>query len=327
MILATRQNGKRDGELILVAKDRQSAISARCVAPTLQAALDAWSENETKLQALAILLESGCSLDVFKIEKHTLLAPLPRAYAWLDGSAFLNHVLLVRKARGVEPPKTLQTDPLMYQGGSDAFLAPTDAIELAEASWGIDFESEVVVITDDVPMGVEVSDAPFYIKLITICNDVSLRNLIPTELEKGFGFLQSKPSTAFAPFVLTPDELGSSWLESRVHLPLESWHNGKLFGNPDAGVEMHFSFAELISHAAKTRPLRAGTLIGSGTVSNSDRGRGSSCIAERRMIEKIDGTVSQTPFLNFGDQVRIEMFKEGLSLFGAIDQKVVKYKR
>lgn len=325
MILATRRDGSRDGELLVVSQNHKLAVSAHGISPHLQGALDCWSEKKPQLQKLYSDLNEGRATRAFLLDFHALLAPLPRAYAWLDGSAFINHVLLVRKARGAEPPKTLKTDPLMYQGGSDAFVAPHEDILLADEAWGIDFEAEVVVITDDVPMGVKANEAAQHIKLITLCNDVSLRNLVPQELEKGFGFLQSKPSTAFAPLVLTPDELGNSWKETRVHLPLETRLNGVIFGNPNAGAEMYFSFTDLIVHAAKTRPLRAGTLIGSGTVSNADRSRGSSCIAERRMIEKIEEGEAKTPFLRFGDRVKIEMLKDGNSLFGAIDQSVRKY--
>jgi fumarylacetoacetate (FAA) hydrolase len=248
---------------------------------------------------------------------------LPRAYAWLDGSAYINHVILVRKARGAEPPATLETDPLMYQGGSDIFLRPRQDIPLADPAWGLDFESEVAVIVDDTPMGVSVEEAAGHIRLLMLCNDVSLRNLIPAELAKSFGFLQSKPSSAFSPMAITPDELGDSWRDTRVHLPLDSHLNGAWYGSPEAGPEMHFNFAQLIAHAAKTRPLAAGSIIGSGTVSNKDRSKGSSCLAEKRMIEKIDSGEFRTPFMAAGDRIQIEMKKNGESLFGMIDQKVV----
>ncbi|MBI2605793.1 MAG: fumarylacetoacetate hydrolase family protein [Deltaproteobacteria bacterium] len=322
MILATLRNGTRDGQLVVISPDRKQGVPATSIAPCLQGALDSWAASAPKLERLSRQLAQGKCQDAFPLKYGEFLAPLPRTYAWLDGSAFLNHVILVRKARGAEPPASLKTDPLMYQGGSDRFLAPSEDIHLGDEAWGIDFESEVVVITDDVPMGVSSKDASEHIKLVTICNDVSLRNLIPEELAKGFGFLQSKPSTAFAPFVLTPDELGGTWKDARLHLPLETRLNGKLFGNPNAGPEMHFSFADLIKHASKTRPLAAGSIVGSGTVSNEDRSRGSSCLAEQRMIEKIDAGEIKTPFLKFGDRVRIEMFKDGVSLFDAIDQKV-----
>ncbi len=324
MILATRKSNSRDGELIVVNKSRTRGVSAKAIAPTLQRALDLWVMVEPQLRALSELHEMGAAVDSFNLQPSELLSPLPRAYQWVDGSAFLNHVILVRKARGAEPPKTLKTDPLMYQGGSDSFLAPNEPIWALSEEWGIDFESEVAVVTDDVPMGCSAEEAKGHIQLVMICNDVSLRNLIPAELEKGFGFLQSKPASAFAPFALTPDELGDSWQDARVHLPLETHLNGELFGNPDAGKEMHFSFADLIAHVAKTRTLCAGSVVGSGTVSNEDRARGSSCLAEKRMIEKIDQGETKTPFMKFGDQVRIEMKKNGVSLFGVIEQRVSK---
>jgi fumarylacetoacetate (FAA) hydrolase len=254
----------------------------------------------------------------------TWRSPLPRAYEWIDGSAFINHVVLVRKARGAQPPESLRTDPLIYQGGSGIFLGPKEDICLADIAWGCDFESEVSVILGDVPQGTTKANAEKYIRLVMLVNDVSLRNLIPAELEKGFGFFQSKPASAFSPFAVTPDELGSSWKEGRVHRPLKTWLNGNLFGDPDAGPEMHFSFHDLIAHISKTRAYTAGTILGSGTVSNEDRSRGSSCLAEKRMIEKIDNGTMTTPFLQYGDQVAIEMFDEaGQSIFGRIDQKIV----
>jgi fumarylacetoacetate (FAA) hydrolase len=265
----------------------------------------------------------GEALDVSKLK-----APLPRAYEWLDGSAYINHVVLVRKARNAEPPATLKTDPLVYQGGSGVFLGPTQDIEHFSTDFGIDFESEIGIITDDIPMGTKKQDALSHIKLITILNDVSLRNLIPDELAKGFGFVVSKPATAFAPVAITPDELSSDeWKEGRVHLPLNTYFNGQLFGSPDAGPEMHFSFLDLIEHLTRTRSLTAGTVIGSGTVSNEDRSKGSSCLAEKRMIEKIDTGAMTTPFMQFGDSVEIYMNNsKGQDLFGHIKQKVVQKK-
>lgn len=325
MILATRRSGTRDGELLVVGRDRNVAVSARGFAATLRDALDQWEVLEPILAKLYGDLSEGRRADARPLDPAELMAPLPRAQGWLDGSAFLNHVILVRKARGAEPPATLRTDPLMYQGGSDAFLGPREDILVEEESWGIDFESEIAVITDDVPMGVSPGAALAHVKLLVVCNDVSLRNLIPDELAKGFGFLVSKPSTAFAPFAVTPEELGDSWRDGRVHLPLRTWWNGELFGQPDAGAEMHFSFGDLIAHAAKSRRLSAGTIVGSGTVSNADPARGSSCIAEKRMLEKINTGECKTPFLRFGDRVRIEMCKNGVSVFGAIDQKVARY--
>jgi len=262
-----------------------------------------------------------------KIDLSKLLSPLPRAYEWIDGSAYINHVILVRKARGAEPPETLKTDPLVYQGGSGTFLAPTQDIEHFSEDFGIDFESEVGVILNDTPMGTKKENAGEHIKLIVILNDVTLRNLIPKELEKGFGFFVGKPSTSFAPFAITPDELGDSWKDGRVHLPLISTLNGKKFGDPDAGPEMWFSFYDLIEHVTKTRSLTAGTIIGSGTVSNQDESKGSSCLAEKRMLEKIKTGTMTTPFMKFGDTIQVEMFdKNGKSLFGKVDQKVVQKK-
>lgn len=331
MILATIDNGTRDGALLVVHPSRQWAVPASGIAPTLQAALDDWKNTAPRLKKLSDTLSSqkapqkSGSTDAIELSQVTLRSPLPRAYAWMDGSSYLNHVLLVRKARKAEPPPTLKTDPLMYQGGSDSFLNPTQDILATSEDWGIDFESEVCVVTDDVPMGIRPDQVAPHIQLLLICNDVSLRNLIPDELAKQFGFLQSKPSSAFAPFALTPDELGEAWKGGRIHLPLLTHLNGALFGDPEAGPEMHFSFFDLIAHAAKTRPLGAGTIIGSGTVSNEDRARGSSCLAEKRMIEIIDTGSAKTPFMKFGDRVRIEMIRDGVSLFGAIDQKVARY--
>jgi len=255
-------------------------------------------------------------------------APLPRAYHWVDGSAYVNHVELVRKARGAEMPATFWTDPLVYQGGSDDLLGPHDDAPFADESWGIDFEAEVAVITDDVPMGTDPARAAGHIKLITLVNDWSLRNLIPGELAKGFGFYQSKPSTAFAPVVVTPDELGDAWSDCKVHLPLSSRINGRVFGQPEAGIDMTFSFAQLIAHVTKTRRLGAGAIVGSGTVSNYDRSRGSSCLAEVRMLEQIDHGQADTPFLKFGDRVEIEMHaRDGTNIFGTLDNRVVQLTR
>ena len=256
----------------------------------------------------------------------TLESPLPRAYQWADGSAYVNHVELVRKARGAQMPETFWTDPLMYQGGSDSFLGPRDDVPLGSEDWGIDFESEIAVILDDTPMGVGTEGAKGHIKLLMLVNDVSLRNLIPAELAKGFGFFHAKPSSAFSPVAVTPDELGAAWDGGKVNLPLVTHLNGELFGHPNAGVDMTFDFPQLVSHAAKSRPLTAGCIIGSGTVSNVDRSAGSSCLAEKRMLEIIDEGAAKTPFMQFGDRVRIEMLDgEGQSIFGAIDQQIVKY--
>lgn len=300
------------------------------LATTLQGALDRRdydTEVAPKLQEMYKNLNAdenmGSPVDVSK-----LLSPLPRAYEWIDGSAYINHIVLVRKARGAEPPATLRTDPLVYQGGSGVFLSPTGDIAHFSEDFGIDFEAEICIITGDVPMGTKAKDAAKYIRLVMICNDVSLRNLIPEELAKGFGFLVSKPATAFSPFATTIDELGDAWKEGRIHLPLITHYNGEKFGDPDAGPEMFFSFYDLIEHVTKTRSLTAGTIIGSGTVSNEDRARGSSCLAEKRMIEKIDEGEFKTPFMRFGDRVEIEMLdRDGQSIFGKISQKVVKAPR
>lgn len=324
MKLATLKDGTRDGRLIVVKRDNSAYALATNVALTLQAALDDWDTKEPQLRALAQQLEAG-AVQSRPLDQSALHAPLPRAYEWVDGSAYLNHVLLVRKARNAEPPPTLKTDPLVYQGGSGDFLAPTADLPLGDEAWGMDFESEVAVILGDTPMGTKAQDAAKHVKLVMIVNDVSLRNLIPEELAKGFGFFQSKPATAFGPFAVTPDELGAAWKDGRVHLRMRSTLNGQLVGDTDAGPEMHFSFFDLIQHISKTRAFTAGTILGSGTVSNADRARGISCLAERRMIETIDEGKPKTPFMKPGDTIDIEMLDaEGHSLFGRISQKVVK---
>jgi fumarylacetoacetate (FAA) hydrolase len=323
MKLATLNDGTRDGRLIVVKRDHSAYVPATSVAPTLQAALDRWEEVEPPLQALARELESGHARGV-PLDVRALHSPLPRAYEWVDGSAYLNHVILVRKARNAEPPPTLKTDPLVYQGGSGTFLTPTQDLVLPDEGWGMDFESEVAVILGDVPQGTQARDAARYVKLVMLCNDITLRNLIPAELAKGFGFFHGKPSSAFSPFALTPDELGPAWKDGRVHLRLRSTLNGQVVGDTDAGPEMHFSFFDLIQHITKTRALTAGTILGSGTVSNEDRARGISCLAEQRMIETIEAGTPRTPFMKVGDRIDIEMFgPEGTSLFGRISQKVV----
>ena len=258
------------------------------------------------------------------LDPKSLAAPLPRAYEWVDGSAYLNHVILVRKARGAEPPETLRTDPLVYQGGSGVLLGPADDLPLHDEAWGLDFEAEVCAILGDVPLGTKAADASKHVKLLCLANDVTLRNLVPNELAKGFGFFQSKPATAFSPVAVTPDELGDAWRDGRVHLRLRTTYNGALVGDCDAGPEMHFSFFDLLQHLARTRAYTAGTILGSGTVSNADRARGISCLAERRMIETIEGGKPTTPFMKAGDTVEIEMLDpEGRSIFGRISQKVV----
>ncbi|HEY8030859.1 MAG TPA: fumarylacetoacetate hydrolase family protein [Methylocella sp.] len=338
MKLATLKDGSRDGRLVVVSRDLAHATDARGIANTLQHALDDWTRLAPKLEALAASLETG-SVPRERFREHDTLAPLPRAFQWIDGSAYLNHVELVRKARGAAMPPDLYTDPLLYQGGSDAFLAPREPISMAEEGFGIDFEGEVAAIITDVAMGASVAEAAAAIVLIVLVNDVSLRNLIPAELAKGFGFFQSKPSSAFSPVVVTPDELGGAWDGGRLHLPLLVSLNGKPFGRADAGTGMHFDFPALIAHAARTRPLRAGTIVGSGTVSNkgadggparpiADGGVGYSCLAEARMIETIRDGTPKTPFMHFGDTVRIEMkSSSGQSIFGAIEQTVEPYAR
>jgi fumarylacetoacetate (FAA) hydrolase len=322
MKLATLRNGTRDGSLLVVKKDLTAWTSAAHLAPSLQAALDAWDVVAPKLQALAAELEAGTvKSEPYDVTK--LLAPLPRAYEWVDGSAYLNHVILVRKARKAEPPATLKTDPLVYQGGSSEMLAPTQDIVARDEKFGVDFESEVAVVLGDTPMGTKASDAGKYVRLVMLVNDVTLRNLIPDELAKGFGFFQGKPATAFSPVAVTPDELGAAWKDGRVHLTLQTWLNGTLVGDTHAGPEMHFSFFDLLQHITKTRRFTAGTILGSGTVSNEDRARGISCLAEIRMIETIDAGAPKTPFMKHGDRVEIEMKGlDGHSIFGRIDQKV-----
>lgn len=325
MKLATLRHG-RDGQLLVVSRDLKTAVKAEGIAPTLQSALDRWSECAPRLAKLYEELNKGAAAGSFAFDETKAHSPLPRAYQWVDGSAYLNHVELVRKARGAEMPKEFLNDPLMYQGCSDTFLSPRDPIRMTSEDWGIDFESEVAVITDDVPMGVTPAQAAGYIRLVVIVNDVSLRNLIPAELGKGFGFLQSKPASAFAPVAVTPEELGAAWKDTKVHLPLYTYLNGQLFGEPNAGVDMQFGFGTLVAHAAKSRALCAGTIVGSGTISNRERGVGSSCLAEKRMIETIEQGKPSTPFMRFGDRVKIEMKDStGASIFGAIDQVVEKY--
>lgn len=323
MKLATLKDDTRDGKLAVVSRDLAHCVAVPDIAPTLQAALDDWTEAEPKLQRIAQQLEKNGG-DPF--DAGQAASPLPRSYQWIDGSAYVNHVELVRKARGAEMPESFWTDPLMYQGGSDSFLGPRDPIYMADESWGIDFEAEVAVVTDDVPMGIAAKNTAHHIKLVMLVNDVSLRNLIPAELAKGFGFFQSKPSSAFSPVAVTPDELGTAWDGKKLSLPLICHLNGALFGQPHAGTDMTFDFSQLISHAAKTRPLGAGTIIGSGTVSNKDRSKGSCCLAEKRMLEIIETGQPSTPFMKFGDRIRIEMLDaKGHSLFGAIEQEVKKY--
>ncbi len=325
MKLASLRHG-RDGQLVVVDRALRRCVPVPQVAATLQQALDDWSHTAPALRDIAAALERGAIAGALTFDPRACAAPLPRAHHWVDGSAYVNHVELVRKARGADMPPSFWTDPLVYQGGSDDLLGACDAARFVSAEHGIDLEAEVAVITDDVPMGTTAADALAHIQLLVLVNDWSLRNLIPGELAKGFGFYQSKPATGFSPVAITPDELGAAWRDARVHRPLVSHVNGTLFGQPDAGVDMTFSFADLIAHITKTRRAGAGTIVGSGTVSNYDRSRGSSCLAELRTLEQLEYGAPRTPFLQFGDRVRIEMFDaEGSSLFGAIDQIVTRH--
>jgi len=312
--------------LLVVGRDLSRCVVAGHIAPTMQHALDHWHEAAPRLMRVYDLLNEGSVAGETAFNPKQCTSPLPRAYQWADGSAYVTHVELVRKARGADMPPSFWTDPLMYQGGSDSFIGPNDPIIAADEAWGIDLEGEVAVITDDVPMGTDAPHAEKHIKLLMLVNDVSLRNLIPAELAKNFGFFQSKPASAFSPVAVTPDELGGAWSDGKVHLPLSVSLNGAQFGTPNAGEDMTFSFPQLIAHAAKTRALCAGSIIGSGTVSNKDGSRGSACIAERRSLETIEHGAPRTPFLKFGDRVRIEMLdSDGRSVFGAIDQDVQRY--
>ncbi len=333
MKLATRRNGTRDGELVVVSRDLARCVAVPEIARTLQEALDDWHRSAPAVAAIAAELNAGRMYDARPFEAATMMAPLPRAYQWADGSAYVNHVELVRKARGASMPPEFWTDPLMYQGGSDNMLGATEDIVVDDEAWGVDFEAEVAVVTADVPMGTPASEAGRYIRLLMLVNDVSLRNLVPAELAKGFGFVQSKPASAFSPVAVTPDELGDAWRDWKVHLPLRSSLNGALFGRPNAGVDMTFDFARLIAHVAKTRELEAGSIVGSGTVSNKEGGgpgrpvaaggAGYSCIAEQRTVELLLSGKPSTPFMRFGDRIRIEMQDaQGRSIFGAIDQRV-----
>ena len=337
MKLASLKNGSRDGLLVVVSRDLSRCVAVPAVAATMQQLLDSWAQLSIKLEEVYLALNSGKVDGEMAFEQAQCESPLPRAYQWADGSAYVNHVELVRKARNAEMPPSFWTDPLMYQGGSDDFIGPRDNIDVVSEDYGIDFEGEVAVITDDVPMACTAEQARNKIRLLMLVNDVSLRGLIPNELAKGFGFFQSKPASAFSPVAVTPDELGDKWHDGRVHLPLLSTYNGKLFGKPNAGTDMTFDFGQLVAHAAKTRNLGAGAIIGSGTVSNKqgtehgtsveEGGVGYSCIAEIRMIETIRDGKPATAFMRFGDTIRMEMLDEqGNSIFGAIDQQVVQYK-
>ena len=324
MKLGSLKSSSRDGQLIVVSRDNKYGIKATGIADSLREAVENWPECEPKLKSLYDQLNLGGLTEAFEIENEELHSAIPRSFQWADGSAFIHHIKLVRMARGAELPETLLTVPLMYQGGSDTFLAPTEDIPQVDFAHGTDFEGEVCVITDDVPMGVSPEKALDHIKLFMIANDVSLRGLIPEELKQGFGFFQSKPSSAFAPFAVTADELGNAYREGRIHLPLLVEYNDQFFGNADAG-QMHFHFGQLIAHAARTRNLSAGTVIGSVTVSNEDPTRGSSCLAEKRMLEKINDGEFKTPFMKVGDRIKIEMRDaNGANIFGTIEQKVTQ---
>jgi fumarylacetoacetate (FAA) hydrolase len=327
MKLGSLKEGGRDGTLIVVSRDFKTAVKASGIAPTLQAALDDWSRTAPRLNALSEELNAGRAQGVFALDFAALAAPLPRAYEFVDGSAYLPHVERVRRARGAEVPESFYTDPLMYQATSAGFYGPRDPILAASEDWGIDLEAEVVVVTDDVPMAVTAEAAEKHIQLVGLVNDVSLRNLIPPELAKGFGFLQSKPRSALSPVLATPDELGDAWRGAKLHLAMRTWINDQWFGEAEAGVDMQFSFAELVAHAAKTRPLAAGTIVGSGTIANQDTAKGASCLAEQRTVETLRDGKPSTPFLKFGDRVKIDVTDaDGASLFGAIEQTVARYK-
>jgi fumarylacetoacetate (FAA) hydrolase len=326
--LASLKAGGRDGTLIVVNRDLTHYAIVADVAATLQQAIDDWSDAAPRLNAVSEALNLGQCEDSQTLDYTTLASPFPRAYEFVDGSAYLPHVERVRRARGAEVPASFYEDPLMYQATSGGFLGPRDAVPVVSEEYGIDFEAEVIVVTNDVPMAVSAAQAADNIQLVGLVNDVSLRNLIPGELAKGFGFVQSKPRSALSPVLVTPDELGNAWRNSVLHLPLRSWLNGERFGAPEAGVDMQFNFAELVAHAAKTRPLSAGAIVGSGTIANEDESLGASCLAERRMLEIIAGGKPSTPFMSFGDTIRIEMLdEEGHSIFGAIEQVIEPYGR
>jgi len=325
MKLATLKDGSRDGQLIVVSRDLSTAHAAQGIAPTLQRALDDWSFVGPQLADMYETLNHGKARHTFHFKAADCMAPLPRAYQWADGSAYVNHVELVRRARSADMPESFWHDPLMYQGGSDDFLGPRDDAPFRSEDWGIDFEAEVAVVTDDVPMGADARDCAHRIRLLMLVNDWSLRNLIPAELAKGFGFFQSKPATAFGPVAVTPDELGDAWHDGKVHLPMLCHWNGRKVGEADAGVDMVFDFPTLVAHIAKTRNARAGSIVGSGTVSNKDPVKGWSCIAEVRALEMIASGKPETGFMKFGDTIRVEMLgTDGQSVFGAIEQKVVR---
>jgi fumarylacetoacetate (FAA) hydrolase len=323
MKLGSLKEGGRDGTLVVVNRELTWAAKAAGIAPTLQAALDDWSNVAPRLNALYEQLNAGKAEGAFPLDMDALAAPLPRAYEFVDGSAYLPHVERVRRARGAEVPESFYVDPLMYQATSAGFLAPRDPVVVPSEDYGIDLEAEVVVITDDVPMAVTPAQAAGHIQLVGLINDVSLRGLIPGELAKGFGFLQSKPRSALSPVFVTPDELGDAWKGEKLHLPMRTWINGRWFGEAECGVDMQFDFAQLVAHAAKTRPLTAGTIVGSGTIANEDTGKGASCLAEQRTVETLRDGKPSTPFLKYGDTIRIEITdRDGASIFGAIEQRI-----
>jgi fumarylacetoacetate (FAA) hydrolase len=321
MKLGTLKNQSRDGQLVVISRDNKRMLPATGVAQTMQEALDNWNTSAPLLEAIYTRVNNGEGEAVDTKKFH---APLPRAYEWIDGSAYINHIVLVRKARNAEPPATLKTDPLVYQGGSGVLLGPTDDIVLHDYNWGLDFESEICVVLGDTPIGTKGEEVDQHIKLVMLCNDVTLRNLIPAELAKSFGFFNSKPATAFSPFAVTPDELGEQWKEGRLYQNMKTTYNGSLFGDVEAGPEMHFSFRDIVGHVCKTRSFTAGSIVGSGTISNEDTSRGSSCLSEKRMLEKINTGAFVTPYMNIGDTIKIEMLdNDGHSIFGTIEQKVV----
>ncbi|MBP1473220.1 fumarylacetoacetate hydrolase family protein [Frateuria sp. MAH-13] len=327
MKLASLKEGGRDGTLIVVSRDLTQAVTATHIAPTLQAALDDWSNAAPRLNTLAESLNAGQVVGAFALDMADLAAPLPRAYEFVDGSAYLPHVERVRRARGAEVPASFYTDPLMYQATSAGFLGPRDPVVVPSEEFGIDLEAEVIVVTDDVPMGTTPAQASEHIQLVGLINDVSLRGLIPGELAKGFGFLQSKPRSALSPVLVTPDELGEAWKDDKLHLPMRTWLNGQWFGEAECGVDMQFSFSQLVAHVAKTRPLTAGTIVGSGTIANQDTSKGASCLAEQRTVETLRDGKPSTPFMKFGDTLRIEITDaQGTSIFGAIEQTITPLK-
>lgn len=327
MKLGSLKEGGRDGTLIVVSRDLTHAARATAIAPTLQAALDDWHNAAPRLNALYDEVNAGTAQGRFALDLNALAAPLPRAYEFVDGSAYLPHVERVRKARGAEVPESFYTDPLMYQATSAGFLGPRDPVVVPSEDYGIDLEAEVLVVTDDVPMAVTPAQAAEHIQLVGLVNDVSLRGLIPGELAKGFGFLQSKPRSALSPVLVTPDELGEAWQDTKLHLPMRTWINGQWFGQAECGVDMQFNFAQLVAHVAKTRPLTAGTLVGSGTIANHDTSLGASCLAEQRTVETLRDGKPATPFLKYEDTVRIEITDAaGHSIFGAIEQVIAPLK-